>query len=63
MYAIDFKISFTDKEITAWGALDILLMKKMLDRMDFDGCMDRLPLPAQGSSRGYSPHQLIKQFM
>ncbi|WP_147303554.1 hypothetical protein [Rhodohalobacter sp. SW132] len=58
---MDFNIAFTDKEITPWGG--ILLMKKMLDRMDFDGCPDRLPLLAQGSNRGYSPHQLIKQFM
>jgi hypothetical protein len=58
---MDFKIAFTDKEITPWGG--ILLMKKMLDRMDLDVCLDGLPLPAQGSNRGYSPHQLIKQFM
>lgn len=58
---MDFKIAFTDKEITPWGG--IVLMKKMLDRMDFDECLDRLPLPAQGSNRGYSPSQLIKQFM
>lgn len=58
---MDIKITFTDKEITPWGG--ILLMKKMLDRMDFDGCLNGLPLPAQGSNRGYLPSQLIKQFM
>lgn len=58
---MDIKIAYTDKEITPWGG--ILLMKKMLDRMEFDTCLDGLPLPAQGSNRGYSPDQLIKQFM
>lgn len=58
---MDIKIAFTDKEITPWAG--ILLMKKMLDRMDFDRCLNQLPLPVQGSNRGYSPNQLIKQFL
>ena len=61
LHALDVKITIIDKEITAWG--DILLVQKMLDRMDFDGYLDKLPLPAQVSNRGYSPDQLIKQFM
>jgi len=35
----------------------------MLDRMDFDRCLNQLPLPVQGSNRGYDPNQLIKQFL
>ncbi len=31
--------------------------------MNFDGQPDKLPLPVQGSNRGYSPNQLIKQLM
>jgi Transposase DDE domain group 1 len=57
----DFQIEFTDKEITPWAG--ILMLKKMLDRMNFDSCLKELDLPVQGSNRGYCPHQLIKQFM
>lgn len=58
---MDYKIEFTDKEITPWAG--ILMLKKMLDKMDFDSCLEGLNLPVQGSNRGYSSHQLIKQFM
>lgn len=58
---MDYKIEYTDKEITPWAG--ILMLRKMLDRMEFDSCLETLALPAQGSNRGYSSHQLIKQFM
>lgn len=58
---MDFKIEYTDKEITPWSG--ILLLKKMVDKMRLDECLRTLPLPQQGSNRGYSPEQLIKQFM
>ena len=58
---MDIKIAFTDKEITPWSGT--FLLKKMLDRMNFDEQLDKLPLPVQGSNRGYAPSQLIKQFM
>jgi hypothetical protein len=58
---MDYKIEFTDKEITPWAG--ILMLKKMLDKMDFKSCLDVLDLPEQGSNRGYSSDQLIKQFM
>ncbi|MFN7233756.1 MAG: hypothetical protein ACK5SS_08450, partial [Cyclobacteriaceae bacterium] len=58
---MDYTIEFTDKEITPWAG--ILLLKKMLEKMDFDSCLDGLDLPEQGSNRGYSSHQLIKQFI
>lgn len=59
--AMDFQIEFTDKEVTPWAG--ILMLKKMLDKMDFDGCLEALDLPKQGSNRGYGSDQLIKQFM
>ena len=58
---IDYKIEFTYKEITPWSG--VLMLKKMLDKMDFESCLDGLDLPRQGSNRGYSSDQLIKQFM
>jgi hypothetical protein len=58
---MDFKIEFTNKEITPWAG--ILLLKRMLDKMQFDDCLANLPMPVQGSNRGYSPIQLIKQFI
>jgi hypothetical protein len=58
---MDYQIEFTDKEITPWAG--ILMLKKMLDRIGFDGCLAGLNLPGQGSNRGSSPGQLIKQFM
>jgi hypothetical protein len=39
------------------------MLKKMLDKMDFDSCLEGLDLPEQGYNRGYSSNQLIKQFM
>ncbi len=57
----DYKIEFTDKEISPWSGL--LLLIKMLDKMQFEEILGELSLPAQGSNRGYSPEQLIKQFM
>jgi hypothetical protein len=58
---MSLQISFTDKEITPWSGT--ILLKKMLDRMNLDEQLDKLPLPTQGSNRGYAPDQLIKQFM
>lgn len=58
---MEYKIEFTDKEITPWSG--ILMMIKMLEKMQFEECLSKLDLPAQGSNRGYSPSQLIKQFM
>jgi hypothetical protein len=58
---MEYKIEFTDKEITPWSG--ILMMIKMLEKMQFEECLSKLDLPAQGSNRGYSPLQLIKQFM
>lgn len=58
---MDFKIEFTDKEITPWSG--ILLLVKMLEKMQFDGCLSSLQMPEPGSNRGYEPKQLVKQFI
>ena len=58
---MDLQVEFTDKEITPWAG--ILMLRKMLDKMEFDACLGQLCLPEQGSNRGYSSCQLIKQFM
>lgn len=58
---MDFKIEYTDKEMTPWGGL--VLMKKMTEKMGFDKLLSQLDLPQPGSNRGYAPEQLIQQFM
>lgn len=58
---MDFKIEYIDKEITPWSGL--ILMKKMVDKMGFDQLLTQCNLPQPGSNRGYSPEQLIKQFI
>ncbi|MEJ5302773.1 MAG: IS1380 family transposase, partial [Bacteroidales bacterium] len=54
-------IDFTDKEITPWGGM--ALLKQMLDRIDFESVLRNADLPAQGSNRGYSPEQLLTNFL
>lgn len=58
---MDLKIEFTDKDLTPWAGISLL--KNMVDRMGFDSFLNELDLPSQGSNRGYSPSQLIQQFM
>lgn len=55
------ELEFVDKEITAYGGLSIL--KQMLNQSGFVAKLEHLPLPVQGSNRGYSPIQLFIQFM
>lgn len=55
------EIEFVDHQITAWGGLAIL--KSMIDKISFEGILHDLPLPVQGSNRGYPPVQLMIQFM
>jgi hypothetical protein len=56
-----FSISFTDREVTAWGGL--ALLKRMFDTMGFRQALSSWGLPAPGSNRGYQPAQLIEQFI
>ena len=55
------EIQFIDQEITSWGGVAIL--KKMIDQSGFSSFLECLPLPPQGSNRGYPPVQLFLQFM
>jgi hypothetical protein len=56
-----FSVSFSDREVTAWGGL--ALLKRMLDGMGFRGALASWGLPTPGSNRGYEPAQLIEQFI
>ena len=58
---MEFKLRFTEKEITAWGGMG--LMKQMLDRIGFARAVGSCGLPQPGSNRGYAPTQLILQFI
>jgi len=59
---MDFKISYTNKEITPWGGM--VFLRKCLSQMQFteamDGCSD---LPSPGSNRGYSARSIIESFL
>jgi len=57
---MDFKIAFTDKEITAWGGM--IFMKKLIEKSGITEKLRESELPVQGSNRGYSPLQLIESF-
>ena len=56
-----FSVSFSDREVTAWGGL--ALLKQMLDSMGFREAGAGWGLPEPGSNRGYAPLQLIEQFI
>jgi len=55
------EIQFIDQELTSWGG--VALLKKMIDQSGFATYLESLPLPEQGSNRGYPPVQLFIQFM
>jgi hypothetical protein len=57
---MELKIGFTDKEITAWGGM--VLMKQLIEKTKINEILAGLPLPSQGSNRGYNPIQLINNF-
>jgi hypothetical protein len=57
---MELKIEFTDKEITPWGGM--ILMKQLIEKTKINEVLERLPLPAQNSNRGYKPIQLINNF-
>lgn len=56
-----FSVSFSDREVTAWGGL--VLLKRMLEEMDFGKAVAGWGLPQPGSNRGYAPLQLVEQFI
>ena len=53
-------IEFIDKDISPWSGL--VLLEKMMNRMNLSEILSTVGLPEQGSNRGYSPEQLIKSF-
>jgi hypothetical protein len=55
------EIEFIDEEITSFGGL--IFLKQMMYQSGFIEKIAKLPLPIQGSNRGYSPEQLLVQFM
>jgi hypothetical protein len=58
---MDFKLQFTDKEITPWGGM--ALLKRMLDYLGFETALRQSGLPLPNSNRGYAPEQLLMQFI
>jgi hypothetical protein len=57
----DFSVSFSDREVSAWGGL--VLLRKMFDQMGFAAALASWDLPQPGSNRGYRPTQLSEQFI
>ena len=53
-----FKLAFTSRVVSAWGAL--ALLKRMLVALDFKAALGGMQLPPPGSNRGYAPEQLIE---
>ena len=58
---MDYKIEFSDKEITPYGGL--VLLKKMIDNSRLTEFLSTLKLPQPGSNRGFSPVSIIMSFM
>ena len=58
---MEYKIEFTDKEITPYGGL--VLLKKMIDRSGMKEFLKTLTLPQPGSNRGFNPIDIIMSFM
>jgi hypothetical protein len=61
LHGDDFSLSFSDREVTAWGGL--ALLKKMFDQMGLATALSSWDLPQPRSNRGYTPPQLIEQFI
>ena len=58
---MDFKIAFTDKEITAWGGM--IFMKKLIEKSGIADKLNELELPAQGSNRGIRSFTTYRKFL
>jgi len=56
-----FSVSFSPREVTAWGGL--VLFKQMLDSIGLREAGAGWGLPEPKSNRGYAPLQLIEQFI
>ena len=55
------QLEFIEKEISSWGGISIL--RQLIQKSGFQDYLSSLPLPVQGSNRGYPPVQLFIQFM
>ena len=59
---MNFKITYTNQEITPWSGL--IFLKKMLDKMDFRSkILDCPDMPQPGSNRGYKPYEVMESFI
>lgn len=60
--AMDFDISFVNKEITPWGGM--VFLKQMLQKTGFRELIEQNPdLPVSGSNRGYKTPTIIEGFI
>ena len=46
-----FELAFTDQEITLWGGM--VIMKRVLDHLQFEQALKTVQLPPKQSNRGY----------
>lgn len=60
--AMEFDISFVNKEITPWGGM--VFLKQMLDKIGFRKLIENnSDLPVSGSNRGYETSTIIEGFI
>ena len=60
--AMDFDISYTNREITPWGGM--VFLKQMLQKIDFRETIENnKDLPVSGSNRGYKTSTIIEGFI
>lgn len=57
---MDFKIAFTDKEITAWGGM--IFMKKLIEKSGITEKLNEVELPSQGLIVDTLLYKLLKVF-
>jgi len=57
---MEFKLSFTDKEISPWGVM--ALMKKLVDKSKIIEKLQEIKLPEPGSNKGFKSEEIIKSF-
>ncbi len=59
---MDFKISYTNKEITPWSGM--VFLKRMTDKMGLREVIKSCEsLPKPGSNRGYTAVEILETFM
>lgn len=58
---MELELCFSGKEVKAWDYL--VLMKRVLDCIEFGPTCKAFGLPAPGGTHDYAPEQLVQQFM